>query len=582
MHFNLATAMSKIKPPKGYKSEKYKFITYDVFKNHWQINGQSLVFQDDVGYQLNYPLLMEDILESPGMELSLLRFIIQNDLWALIRFVKQVPDEVDGHKLAGHRFWVERCRDVQTGPADYTMDLWAREHGKSTIITTGESLFIVLNNPETTHGILSYNRATAITFLKEIKFLLEGSQILHECFPDILFSSPEKESQQWALENGLLVKRKGSQREMTFEAYGLIDGMPTGRHFTHRWYDDISTYDLAKTPQSMEATKNAFDMSHNLGTFNGVHRVVGTYYHYEDALVYISKKREEANWMGEEKPLYTIRKFPSTVDGTMMGESIYLPEFRLKKLRVDKSTYATQMLLEPNPMEMRKLHAEDLKVVSRREVPKKLYKFIVVDPAGSEKRKKQRGDDWAIFCIGVNPFRGDFGLSDIYILDGVISELTLTDAQNEVVDMFARNGKIRGLAVEKVGLSSAEIHLTNALKAKSRIVSKERGNLMVMNPTGRKKQDRILTALTYPMENGKWHIVENRVPVKVIQRLKMEMDKFPFYRDDGLDALSWIYDVLKDYRFPLYYSGDPVESKGDAWDFEFDEDDKESVGWMGR
>jgi len=27
------------------------------------------------------------------------------------------------------------------------------------------------------------------------------------------------------------------------------------------------------------------------------------------------------------------------------------------------------------------------------------------------------------------------------------------------------------------------------------------------------------------------------------------MEKFPFWHDDGLDALSYLYDIIKDFRF---------------------------------
>jgi hypothetical protein len=523
---------------------------------------------------LNYPLIIEDMLAAPAMELSYLRFMLLNDLWFLIKFAKQVPDYIVGHK-----FWVDRCRDIQDGPKDYTLDLWAREHGKSTIITTGESIFDLLHNPEETTCILSYNRATALTFLKEIKFLLESSDLLQSCFPEILYRYPEKESQQWALENGLLVKRKGNQKEMTFEAYGLIDGMPTGRHFTKRYYDDIVTHDLVGTPQSMVKVKQAFDMSHNLGTYDGTHRVIGTYYHYEDPLVYLTNKKIEEDG---GTPVYKIRKYPATKDGAMFGESVYLPEERLKKLRVDKNTFATQMLLEPNPIELRKLHGDFLKVIKRSELPQRLYKFILVDPAGSSVRTKARGDDWAIFCIGVSPYRGDFGLSDIYILDGIVSEMSLTDAQNAVVDIYERNGKIRAIGVEKVGLSSAEIHITNALRAKGKMVSEERGNLILVGPKGREKKSRIETALSYPLDNGRVHVVAGDVSADVITRIKQELDKFPYWRDDATDAISYIYDLLKEYKFPLYHQGDPTNTNRDTYDFNFDEDDKTNFGWMGR
>ncbi|MGA2467632.1 MAG: hypothetical protein ABSH06_25210, partial [Thermodesulfobacteriota bacterium] len=58
----------------------------------------------------------------------------------------------------------------------------------------------------------------------------------------------------------------------------------------------------------------------------------------------------------------------------------------------------------------------------------------------------------------------------------------------------------------------------------------------------------IESALAWPLNNGKLH-VSKAVPYAYRERLKWEMEKFPFWHDDGLDALSYLYDIIKDFRF---------------------------------
>jgi hypothetical protein len=43
--------------------------------------------------------------------------------------------------------------------------------------------------------------------------------------------------------------------------------------------------------------------------------------------------------------------------------------------------------------------------------------------------------------------------------------------------------------------------------------------------------------------------ISNKIPSAYRERLRTEMDRFPFWHDDGLDALSYFYDMAKSYRF---------------------------------
>jgi hypothetical protein len=113
------------------------------------------------------------------------------------------------------------CREVEAEPDGY-LDLWAREHYKSTIITFGKSIQDVLKDPDnTTVGIFSHTRPIAKQFLKQIKTELEQNKFLINLFPDVLYPEPQKQSPKWSEDSGLRVKRKSNPKEETFEAWGL-------------------------------------------------------------------------------------------------------------------------------------------------------------------------------------------------------------------------------------------------------------------------------------------------------------------------------------------------------------------------
>src|SRR5512139_1298166 len=150
------------------------------------------------------------------------RTIILNDLWFIVQFVMCVEG-------ANHPFIVQACRDVEMGPASRTLDLWARGHFKSSVITTAETIQRILKDKEQRIGIFSHTRPSAKGFLRRIKLILEGSVFLKTCFPDVLYGNPTAESPKWSEDDGLIVRREEYYNESTIEAWGLIEGMPTGK-----------------------------------------------------------------------------------------------------------------------------------------------------------------------------------------------------------------------------------------------------------------------------------------------------------------------------------------------------------------
>jgi hypothetical protein len=80
------------------------------------------------------------------------------------------------------------------------------------------------------------------------------------------------------------------------------------------------------------------------------------------------------------------------------------------------------------------------------------------------------------------------------------------------------------------------------------------------------KQARIVENLSWPLVNGKlW--ISTAIPSAYRERLKLEMSKFPYWHDDGLDALSYIYDMLKDVRLsvPMGDDGSKLNVRREFW-----------------
>jgi hypothetical protein len=149
---------------------------------------------------------------------------------------------------------------------------------------------------------------------------------------------------------------------------------------------------------------------------------------------------------------------------------------------------------------------------------------------------------------GVEPFADDAGNANFYIIDLVASPLDDDAAIKAIVDMYCRYARVLSIGIEKVGLSSVEVHVANALRSRGRAVSVASGGITILRPGGRKKHDRILKNLCWPLANGKIH-VSTTIPKAFRDTLRFEMEKFPHWHDDVLDSLSYAYDMLADRRF---------------------------------
>jgi hypothetical protein len=231
----------------------------------------------------------------------------------------------------------DRIREVEASPNGH-LDLWAREHYKSTIITFGLSIQDALKNPEKTNGIFSHTRPIAKAFLEQIKRELEQNTFLKDLFPDVLYKNPQSESPKWSLDSGLILKRKTNPKEATFEAWGLVDGQPTGKHFDTLTYDDVVTRESVTTPEQIKKVTEALELSYNLGSRGGVRRFIGTRYHSNDTYKTIMSR-------GSVIP----RIYTATDNGKADGNPVLMTAEQLAEKRRDMGpyTFGTQMLQDP-------------------------------------------------------------------------------------------------------------------------------------------------------------------------------------------------------------------------------------------
>ena len=135
--------------------------------------------------------------ENRRVVVEVLRQLCLDDLFFLLVHVLNRADiDVPVNDEFNENWYFDRCREVQKDP-DGHLDLWSREHGKSSIITFGLTIQNILQNPELTVGIFSHKREISMDFLGQIKRELEGNELLQMLFPDVLWRNPRKDAPVW-------------------------------------------------------------------------------------------------------------------------------------------------------------------------------------------------------------------------------------------------------------------------------------------------------------------------------------------------------------------------------------------------
>ena len=459
-----------------------------------------------------------------------LRVLLRTDLYFLLRYGCKRKD-------MENQWLFDRCREVQASPNGH-LDLWAREHYKSTIITFGKTLQDILAShgedplpewekfPEPTFGIFSHTRPIAKGFLRQIKVEMETNVLLKTVFPDILFADPQGEAATWSEDGGLVVKRKSNPKESTLEAHGLVDGQPTSKHFVVRIYDDVVTEKSVTTPEMIKKVTSQWGLSLNLGVDGGIERYAGTRYRHNDTYKVIA----------EHVP---IRKYAATEDGNQDGEPVFRSkEWIADKKRAGSYTFACQQLLDPQADSLMSFSEDDLMFYLN--TPTLTNNYILCDPANSKKKTSDYTTFWVIGCGPDDNYYALYMLKD---------RLGLTERADVLFDLH-RQFKPLAVAYEQYGMQADIDHFKDRM---------ERDNYrFTITPVGGQmaKDDRVLRLTPLFEQRRVWmprkcaKMMRDGTLKDMVQAfINDEYLPFPVgIHPDFLDSLSRILDIP--HKFP--------------------------------
>ena len=453
----------------------------------------------------------------PGYYREARRRLARVDLFFLLVWIL-------GRKDACRQWILDRCIEVAAAP-DGHLDLWAREHYKSTIITFALTIQEIINDPEITVGIFSHTPTIAKGFLRHIKRELEANNELKALFPDVFYAEPQRFSHKWAENEGLIVRRKGNPREATIEAWGLVDGQPTSKHFRLMVYDDVVTRESVSTPDMIRTVTSAWELSRNLGTEDGRARYAGTRYHFADTYFEINRRG-----------VVRARVHPATVNGQVDGEPVLMSRAKLaeKRREMGPYTFGCQMLLDPKADEAQGFK-EDWLAYWPAKNTENLTTYILVDPAG---KKTKDSDYTSMVVVG-------FGDDRVYrVITMLRDRLSLTERADA---LFTLHKEYRPLAVgyEEYGLQADIEHMQDRM-------DRENYRFRITALGGKLgKEDRIRRMVPI-FEQGRMLLPEtctrkNREGVtEDLTQVFIDEEYLPFpvgAHDDMMDGLARIFDL---------------------------------------
>jgi hypothetical protein len=453
------------------------------------------------------------------------------------------------HKAKIAEWYHARCVEVQDQPNNH-LDVWAREHAKSEILTFALLIQDVIKDPNETIGIFSHNRPLAKQFLRLIKTEFESNDDLKLLFPEIFYTDPKRESPKWSVDDGIVVKRSSNIKESTFEAWGLIDGQPTSKRFSILHYDDVVARDqisedmIFKTTQELQ---NSFALT---ASDPPIMRIIGTPQEISDTI---------CDYM--ESKVFAVRKHPA-VDGT--GAPVFFSEAKLAdfKAKMSPKVFALQFLLDPKKAQEAheigfesswwKTYAGELSI-------KSLNRYILVDPAG---RRTDSNSMFALWVVGAGADR------KWRIIDGVLDNFSLAQRADCIFEMVRKYDPLKVVYEQYAFQADIEYIRERQERENYLFTIQEVGGIVHKDarierliPKYRSGEILAPEKLMYKTRDGK--------DLDIIKRFKdVEFDKWPFNPKcrDQLDALSRLCDEAEiNYVYPRAYgSGNSTEEHWNA------------------
>ena len=461
-----------------------------------------------------------------------------------------------------HFRWARECQFE----GHNVIDKSAREHGKTSLRAYVGVTVEIVNNPDLTVGIFSFEKAAAERTGSRLKDEWASNIELKAIWDDVFYDNPEKESPRWSMEKGIVVKRSIVSATPSVGWYSISE-LPTGSRLGLGILDDIETEKTVSTEEMRNQTRERVRNCFNLGgracrwIINGTHHSSrGIIHELEESggwQVRCHKAEDETVDPPDIAALYDecdgmlpVREDnglpvplpPEVRNVRLAGMPVYLHplECALKRLRQGNAVYAQQNQGDPFSGQDRRL---DEAWIRHYDVPARVWArganlYITIDPS-----KGQGDPTWA----RVDAAKSDETLSWVGGLRRKLTPSQFAPAIYQLAMEWVNVGRLIEIRVEEFGQSTWSYHLRKHFDEMNsyvcRIVSCARHNTLNKESSGRLREWQALepayrTGKRLWPSGGIWVSDENSNPIDLCDYyLRKEYGQFPVpVTDDGLAA----------------------------------------------
>jgi phage terminase large subunit-like protein len=461
-----------------------------------------------------------------------IRAIAPDDLFFLIYIVLDIRE-------INNPFALARCYEVQK-EWHRVLDLWPRGHYKSTIKTFALPIWWLIKNAEERISIFSNTKALSIGHMRRIKTTLQNNELLIRSFSERFYAKPTTQAEKWSEEVGLYIKRKKEYNEGSLEANGLVDFLPTGKHYTKLIYDDVIDSRNVNTMAQVEKATYFFKQSLNLVDDKHEEGVSGTRYSLKDTYSEILKKKK-----------WKARVFAAEVDEKGARKRGGIPimmsreELDDRLSNTDEWVYSSQMLQYPVAESLQKFNRAWLKYWDHNTKKPTMYYYILVDSA----TKKRKESDYTVMSVVGTDARRNY-----WLIDMVRDKLGLEERW-QALNKITKDYGCTDVGYEQYG-AMVDTEYMNRRMA-------ETGNFFnIIELGGQLSKDDRIKKMPADFQRGRW-IIPKSLLYRTIENdfIDLTMAFFDEYEtwtpgrsvghDDILDCMSRIYDSKMNVIFPV-------------------------------